>query len=219
MTEQEMHAKEKLEECRYFLDELRRTSQTPKNFNYNLSAFLSAWRSVMDIMLYDFAEKYSLGLSREDRFTDDGFGIAAKALKHIEALNFLEWWRREIGRLSQNPLSHKRKMIVHRGYPPTVRDYTVEVSTPGTSFTYGGARYGFSTYTAASQVAWSSSASPREAGSYSTFADYSLGLPASAVDIRFPDFPERSALDVCHEAFDDMRRIVETAERNYWNKP
>jgi hypothetical protein len=36
-------------------------------FHFILSAFLSAWRSVLDVMLYDFADHYKIGLSRDDK--------------------------------------------------------------------------------------------------------------------------------------------------------
>jgi len=34
----------------------------------------------------------------------------------------------------------------------------------------------------------------------------------------FDDFPGRTVEDVCQQAFDDIKRIVETAERDYWGR-
>jgi len=54
-----MEAREKLQEARYFLGELKRFADKEDFFNYSLSAFLGAWTSVLDITLYDFAQVFS----------------------------------------------------------------------------------------------------------------------------------------------------------------
>jgi len=81
-----MDTRDKLEEAQYFLNSLR-DEEDPNRFNYNLSAFLGAWRSVLDIMLYDLAEVWTLGLTREDRITDNEFSVAAKALNYSDAIS------------------------------------------------------------------------------------------------------------------------------------
>ena len=218
-----MQAKRKLGEARHFLDELERTSENPEEFNYNLSAFLSAWRSVLDIMLYDFAEKYSLGLTREDRLIEYGFEIVAKALNRTDALKFLKWWRQQVQEVGKNPLCYKRKVIVHRGYPPTVRDFTIEVSTPGTSWIIRGEVSPmplFESILAGSGVSARSSVTPLREPSHTELpSSATLRLPSTKTEISFPDFPGRTALGVCREAFNHMERIVETAETDFWEKP
>jgi hypothetical protein len=44
-----------------------------------MSAYLYAWRSILDVMLYDFSEFYSLGFTRDDWLDYDKFLKAAKA--------------------------------------------------------------------------------------------------------------------------------------------
>ena len=124
--ERGMRAGRKLDEAKYFLKVLRQLEKTGyvwkparrEAFHHNLSAFIVAWRSVVDVMLFDFAELYSLGFDPRDRITDSTFEVAAKALRHHEALKFLAWWRQKIRRLKKNPLYRRRDMIVHRGTPP-----------------------------------------------------------------------------------------------------
>ena len=44
----------------HFLEKFRGTITEPKKNRFYLSAFLAAWRSVIDFILYDFAECYGL---------------------------------------------------------------------------------------------------------------------------------------------------------------
>lgn len=131
-----MDTRNKLEETQYFLDELIKTKNDTKLFHFNLSAFLSVWRSVLDIMLYDFAEYYSIGFTRQDIITHQTFKAVASALKHNNALKFIDWWREKQGELMQNPLWAKRRLIIHRGYPTITATFTFYVSgSGGTSIT------------------------------------------------------------------------------------
>jgi hypothetical protein len=133
-----MDTRNKLNEAKYFLDALNRTQNTPEKFQYNLSAFLNAWRSVLDVMLYDFAEFYSLGFTREEKLTDRDFWVAARAKNLNNALRFNEWWRQKQGTLMNNPLWKKRTITAHRGYPEVV-PYRFYVSgSGGTSPTISG---------------------------------------------------------------------------------
>ena len=114
-----METRKKLEEARFFLEKFRKSLSraTEKEYYYYLSAFLSAWRSVLDVMLYDFAKYYSLGLTSEDKVSHDEFFIVAKAQSKDKALGFLKWWEKKIQKLSKNKLWKMRHIIIHRGYP------------------------------------------------------------------------------------------------------
>lgn len=121
-----MDTRNKLEEARYFLNALIRTRSV-----YNLSAFLSAWKSVLDVILYDFAEHYSIGLTREDRMLPHDFWIVAKANNNVQGLQFFKWWDKKRRVLSNNPLWNLRHIIVHRGYPE-ITSYRIYIA-PSTS--------------------------------------------------------------------------------------
>jgi hypothetical protein len=193
-----MQAREKLNEAVYFLAGLRDSSQNPQEFNYNLSAFVSALHSVFDLMLFDFAEKYSMGITREDRITDDVFGFVAKALQNQNALNFLNCWRTNLNQLNQNSLFRKRSLILHRGYAPTEQVYAVNPS---------------GTITGSTQP-WTQ---PVPHTSNNTAA-LPTASPASRFEIYFPDIANQSALDACELLLNEVRRFVETIERNYWSQ-
>jgi len=132
-----METRKKLEEARFFLEKFRKSLNSEKQFIYYLSAFLSAWRSVLDVMLYDFAEYYSLGLTREHRMTDRDFFIVATAERNDQALRFLKWWEQRRQRLSKNKLWKMRGIIIHRGYPKIVHELYFPQSTAvcATAFT------------------------------------------------------------------------------------
>ena len=115
-----METRKKLEEARFFLEKFRKSLMglgVGKESPYYLSAFLSAWKSVLDVMLYDFAEYYSLGLTRQDKVSYDGFSLVAKAQSNDKALDFLKWWAKKIQKLGKNKLLKMRHMTIHRGYP------------------------------------------------------------------------------------------------------
>jgi len=127
----------KLREAKYFLEAVTKTKTTQKRlFIYNLSAFLSAWRSVLDVMLYDFAVHYCIGLTRADRVLPHDFWIVAKAQNNTQALEFFKWWNKKRGELSNNPLWNMRHIIVHRGYPEITHRLYVPASSSsgGTGF-------------------------------------------------------------------------------------
>jgi hypothetical protein len=43
-------------------------------------------------MLYDFAEYFSLGFTREVEMNDKKFCAVAKPLNRNEAVDFIKWW-------------------------------------------------------------------------------------------------------------------------------
>lgn len=208
-----MGARQKLNEAAYFLSAIERTRQNREEFDFNLSAFLSALSSVFDVMLFDFSEKYSLGFTRNDRLDDNGFEIAARArakiLKQSDALDFLKWWREQLGRLLKGPygpLHRKRIQIVHKGYLDMERRYVVQLSeivnvSGGTGVLWQGAVM---------------------AGTENRLEPQNV-VPRAAHDTRFEiyfqDLPERSAIDVCNHAFHEMENLVASAEREVWTKP
>lgn len=123
-----MQSTDKLAEAEYFLRALLRIEDKMDEFDYNLSAFLGASHSVMDIMLYDFDELFDLGFSRSEKFTPRDFQVASRAMGKSEALRFLEWWNAKTKALAKNPIWLKRHFIVHRGYPEMEVFRTVNVS-------------------------------------------------------------------------------------------
>jgi hypothetical protein len=115
-----MDTGKKLREAEYFLEALRQTNFNKRDeFHYNLSAFLTAWRSILDVMLYDFAELFKIGLTRENKMFPESFEKAARTSRNTRALEFIKWWKKEkeVSSLSNNILWRMRSENVHRGYP------------------------------------------------------------------------------------------------------
>lgn len=200
-----METRNKLQEAQYFLNAVSTTEQSTGELYYDLSAFLNAWRSVLDVMLYDFAEHYHLGLTNEDMITEHDFELAAKVLNNNDALRFITWWRQQRGSLSQDPLWSKRNIIVHRGRPPTrrvIRLYILESLALSSTLTISG-----STMPAGSALPVST---------YTPITQVTTITPSSRiVETYFQDIPDRSVVDICNEAYDEIRGIVETAERDF----
>jgi len=202
-----MQVKEKLNEAHYFLDLLKSTPQDnthEKEFMYILSAYLNSWASVLDVLLYDYLEKFSLGFSRNDRITEREFEVAARALKNTQALSFVQWWKQQLGVLSKDPLWTKRNLIVHRGYPPTMHVYAIYIAESiAVSSTIS--IYGPSSYTAGSS---GPSAIPPATTPGSATAQPTPQTARTTAEIRFADLPDRSVIDYCQRAYDEMEKIV-----------
>jgi hypothetical protein len=189
-----MDTRTKLKEAKFFLDALMETRDELEKFNYNLSAFLNSWRSVLDVMLYDFVEKYSLGLTRDDKVTDRDFWVAANAQNLMDALRLIEWWRKKQGVLKHNPLWEKRIITTHRGYPEMIQDRFYVTGSGANSTTISG------------DVVTSSEVPHEEAIPIT---------PATSPEPRFVDFPNQSVIDLCTLAFNEMEGIVQEVEREF----
>jgi hypothetical protein len=113
-----MTAREKLEEAEYFLTKMCEIRPDQKEFLFNLSAFLSAARSVPDYLLEDYNVKYSLQIPLTERYFRNVFEYQAKQTRNTVALSFIQWWKQEIDTLNLDPiwslLTNKRNIDVHR---------------------------------------------------------------------------------------------------------
>lgn len=113
-----MDTGKKLREADFFLKALHKTSFNNRDeFHYYQSAFLSSYRSILDIMLYDFAELYRIGLTRENRLFYSDFNRVTHATQNTRALEFIKWWRQKERSFQKERLWRMRPEIVHRGYP------------------------------------------------------------------------------------------------------
>lgn len=219
-----MQATEKLDEARYFLDKLRITPQNrdhEKEFMYLLSAFLNAVHSVLDIMLYDYAEGFSLGFTRDEKFTDRDFEVASRAKNDNQALEFILWWKQQSGVMAQRPLWLKRNVIIHRGYPEIRRVHSIFIAdtiavnsiltasvlstsrgpTPDTlTITATTGPHAIPTTTAAENVGTTTAPNVPTTSSSSTRTEF-----------YFKDLPDRNILDYCQETLNDMEEIVNSA--------
>ena len=112
-----MSVMNKLEECRFFLTQVQEKSDDPRINSFYQSAFLSTWRSILDYLLYDYAEYYGITqyyakLEHATSFktwTDErSFRFAAKELGNNRALKFIRWWVDKRKDLSSHELYIKK---------------------------------------------------------------------------------------------------------------
>lgn len=200
-----MDTRTKLGEAKYFLDILSSMANNPDGFYYNLSAFLSAWRSTLDVMLYDFAEHFSLCSTREDDMNLRDFKVVARALHKTEALRFISWWERNQGILGNTPLWKKRNINVHRGSVPLTRQTRTILATGS-----GG--------TSGTVSAYSVAVNQGAGSSLGSLVPQAATTPTASVasqDWYFDDLPSQRAIDICSEAYYKMEGIVREAETEF----
>lgn len=193
-----MEARYKLKETRHFLDNLKTLNKGSDEFIFNLSAFLTAWRSVIAVLLYDYMEKY-FGFTREEHFGPRDFEIAARVSGNPDAISFVTWWRKQINILKQNALWMKRNINVHRGRPPVkIRLYLRE------------------------SMALTSVLDVHLApGAAITIETPTTVVPAlvsrTTRMVYFEDFPAKDIIDVCEEGFQQIKDMVDEAEMKFGN--
>jgi len=202
----------KLAEAEFFLDRLPETADNSDIFYYQISAFLTAWRSTLDIMLYDFADRYPLRFTREDDISRRDFKIAARAINNSEALRFIDWWESKQSILGSTPLWKKRNINLHRGSIPLVRTYTILASgSGGTSGTVS---------------LYSSNVIKLENNHLFVtpiFVPNKVVVPVAASktatsstqEWHFDDIPDENAIDICKQAYNKMEEIVKEAEASF----
>ena len=112
-----MKAENKLAEAKYFLEKIHKSNESELGFN--LSAFIQAWRSVFDVLLYDYAEEY-FGYTEARKFktTKNIFSEIAIVLENQGndiPRKFIDWYQKKESELSTLPFWTLRKFFVHRG--------------------------------------------------------------------------------------------------------
>jgi hypothetical protein len=202
-----LHTRNKLAEAKYFLDILPNMTDDDDGFHYNLSAFLSAWRSTLDIMLYDLAEHFLLCFTREDDMSKRDFEVAAKALRNRTALQFISWWGHTQSVLGNTPLWRKRNINVHRG-PLALTRQTRTLLVTGS----GGTSGTISPYSVA--------VDQNAAAGLGSLVPQAATVPMAPVaptptDWYFDDLPDRRAIDICNDAYLKMQEIVVEAETTF----
>ena len=125
-------AEDKLEEAKYFLDILKKISRTitadsqwkegrdvhvtDLEFKHNFSACICALRSVFDVLLYDYAEKYfKCSPERQNHMDDKDFSEKASASGSSESKEFDKWYHEKFNALRNEHLFYVRITTVHKG--------------------------------------------------------------------------------------------------------
>jgi len=196
-----MQTRNKLEEAKYFLDNLPTVRENSNGFRCNLSAFLNAWRSLLDVMLYDFDEFYNLGFTREVEMNDKEFHAVAKALGNEEALGFIRWWRQKQGMLKNSPLWEQRIINFHRG-GTNIQNYSAVVSGSGGNS---------STISPAVRTV----PLPDDSALKGLVPQMTIAVVAEIRDWYFSEFPDKSIVEICSRAYLELVEIVQEAEREF----
>jgi len=114
-----LEAEKKLQGAKYHLDRMREMYlDNEKFFTYELESFLAKIRSVPDVLLEDYNQIFSLGISLEENLDSKIFQKRAKQLKLPTAVSFIEWWKNEMKTLWADSIGSiifgKRNVSIHR---------------------------------------------------------------------------------------------------------
>lgn len=179
-------------------------------FRFKLSAFLTAARSVLDVLLYDYGDRYGL-FTLNDRVYPQGFQQRAATQNNTVALNFYNWWVQKTGSIANDPigglLSKKRNLVVHRGSPPIrftlILSDTISFHS-GLVFSSLSAPAG-SAGPNAIDVTTASSAAPSP----------TVSTPRPSVTAFFADYPTASVIDISEKYLQMLSSIILEARTRY----
>lgn len=229
-----MDAREKVREAQFFLDRMKELERKLKagekraaEFTYYLDAFLSSWTSVLEIIRYDFAEKYRVGITREMRITDQQFETAATVSKSMgdEGFSdFIDWLKGEENKLrnKNRTLFDKRKKIVHRefiharrGYRVVAHTYAVNISgadslTVEPWLQLGGPQ-------PATESSGARIVQPQD--EIQPDEDVVNQVPEKEPMFCFKENMNESVVDICEQGYMDMERLVAEAQMESWKRP
>lgn len=112
-----MTVQDKILESEFFLDKIRQEYSKQTDVRHYFSAFLSSARSIGEHLLEEYNQKYSLGISLEDRLDAGIFRRIARKQNNNNAIQFIQWFDNQIDRIKQDQagaLWEKRNLNIHR---------------------------------------------------------------------------------------------------------
>ena len=114
-----INARNKLDGVKYHLHRMEQLYPNDiRSFKHEFEAFLVKARSVFDVILEDFNEKFELGIGLEEKLNAKVFEDRSKQLGKTEALEFIRWWKNKKNEITSKPcfnsLFTKRNISVHR---------------------------------------------------------------------------------------------------------
>ena len=121
---------EKIEEANYFLDRIKKATER-KDFIPNLSAYLSATRSIPDYLLEDYKVKYGLKISLDKTLNKDIFEEVARKRNNRNAIAFIKGYNNNFKKLKRDRLAKllltKRNIRVHRSDLPLQKNVSASI--------------------------------------------------------------------------------------------
>jgi hypothetical protein len=192
---------DKIGEAQFFLGKLKESNPLSDEFQFFLSAFLAAARSIPDYLLYDLAEKYKLGVPSDERITPSLFEELAREADEQRALAFIGWYNSSVEILRQNRyfliLKEGNDIAVHRMMPPILHRRIIADSE-------GSPRLHEVSQGERKDIAEGSPSGPEMA---------QQRVPPE--EMEFVEFPNESAIDVCEKFLKLVKDLAEEAHSHF----
>lgn len=200
-----MYATEKLDEAKYHLNRMEEFYlKDDKIFKYELNAFLASIRSVPDILLQDYNEKFSLGIDLNEKLYPEAFEERAKQQNNVQAIQFYNWWKKKMYEIKSDKivsmLFEKRNISVHRKSiePDLIKLEVFDTITVSDSVTFTICDKEGHVISESKSVE-----KPQE----------TKKLEESKTNLFFSDYPQENVLEVCRKLVHIMEKFVEEAEK------
>jgi hypothetical protein len=203
-----MEAEKKLRGAIYHFQRMEKAYlKNEENFIYELEAFLVKVRSVPDVLLEDFNEKLSLGISLEEELYPKTFEERARQLQNTQAISFIQWWKSKMEQIRSDKLGSilfgKRNISVHRKVVrPDLKKITLYETIRATTEYINIRKYD-------------------EKGNLIE-DEKSLGIPPAPeepkppeVEWCFSEYPDENVLEVSRKILQTVKRFVEEAKSRF----
>lgn len=112
-----MTVQDKIHESEFFLDKIRQEYVKQLDVQHYFSAFLSSARSIGEHLLEEYNQKYSLGISVNDRLDAGTFRRIAQSASNASAIQFIQWFDNQINTIKRDQVGvlwEKRNLNIHR---------------------------------------------------------------------------------------------------------
>jgi len=203
-----LEAEKKLQGAKYHLDRMREMYlDNEKFFTYELESFLAKIRSVPDVLLEDYNQIFSLGISLEENLDSKIFQMRAKQLKLPTAVSFIEWWKNEMKTLWADSIGSiifgKRNVSIHRvTVTPNLKKISITATIRATA--------------SVKVIKKDDKGNVVEVRSSSTERPKTKTTNQKPkIDWCFEEYSEDNVLNISKQFFNRIKKLVEDAKKKY----
>lgn len=213
-----MVAEQKIEEAAYFLEKIKQAA-TRRDFVPNLSAFMSAMRSIPDYLLEDYNMKLGLNIPLSETLYPKDFRREAKNQSNQIAKKFIDRYDTELRKLYNDAvgglLMSKRNIEIHRTDVPVQAKFSRVLSetigiTDSVSIEVRDKNGNLKTRSEQTRPETKSVSQNSQAPE-----NKPIPQPADSVEWFFTDFKNDNVISVCNKFLDLMKLFVIDIRKDY----
>lgn len=209
-----MVAQQKVSEAEYFLNKIT-VAQDRYDFLPNLSAFMSATRSIPDYLLEDYNSTLGLGIPLTSKLYPKIFKAEAKKQNNPTAISFIAGYNCGLNNLYNDPIAgilfNKRNIVIHRKDVPVQAKFTRTV----TDTIHVSDSVSVEVRDKDGNLKSSQSVEPNRTQAHPAQLQSGNTAPTDGVEWFFPDFKNDNVVVICNKFLDIVKNFVNGIKNKY----